>query len=186
MQYFSSDIHFDDEDTLKNDNRPFKSPKEFDKFLIKLWNKQTKKGDVIYFIGDFVDCDGEGYDSWKKTILYVNKLKVDVILIMGNNEDRVVKYYFDNNFEKFRKYCIEVGFKEVYKELDLEFIGHKFHLTHKAINYIEGKINLFGHSHRALGIYSPFGFNIGCDLNHFRLYSESDIEFLLKQKNATV
>ena len=182
MQYFSSDIHFDDTETLKNDNRPFKSPKEFDKFLIKLWNKQAKRGDVIYVVGDFIDCDGEGFDSWKKTLLYVNKLKADVVLIMGNNEDRVVKYYFDNDFEAFRKYCIDIGFKEVYKNLDININGKEFHLTHKLINTKEGKINLFGHSHRSLGLYTPVGFNIGCDLNHFRLYSEEDIEKLISMK----
>ena len=48
---------------------------------------------------------------------------------------------------------------------------------------IEDVINLFGHSHRACGLYKPFGFNIGCDLNHFRLYSEKDIEFMLFMKN---
>ena len=44
-------------------------------------------------------------------------------------------------------------------------------------------MNLFGHSHRAIGLYTPYGFNVGCDLNHFRLYSENDIAHLLYMKN---
>ena len=182
MNYFSSDIHFDDKDTLVNDNRPFKNPKSFDKYLIRTWNKQVTKDDVIYVIGDFIDCDGEGYDSWKKSILNVKKIKANVVLIMGNNEERVVKYFFDNDFESFRKYCISIGFKEVYKELDVSFNGKDFYLTHKLINCKENMMNLFGHSHRSLGIYTPLGFNVGCDLNHFRLYSEEDIEKLLGMK----
>jgi calcineurin-like phosphoesterase family protein len=182
MRFFSSDIHFDDMDTIVNDNRPFKSTKSFDKYLIRTWNKQVKKDDVIYVIGDFVDCDGEGYDSWKKSLHNVKKIKASVILIMGNNEERVVKYFFDNDFEKFRKYCIDVGFINVFKELDISFKGKDLHLTHKLINCDEDKLNLFGHSHRSIGIYTPFGFNIGCDLNHFRLYSEDDIEKLLVMK----
>ena len=70
MIYFTSDIHFDDLDTLVSDNRPFKNTKQFDKYIIKTFNKQAKKEDTIYVIGDFMDCNEEGHDSWKKSILY--------------------------------------------------------------------------------------------------------------------
>lgn len=182
MIYFTSDIHFNDMDTLISDNRPFKSTKQFDKYIISMWNKQTKKEDTIYVIGDFMDCNSKNHDSWKKSVSYVKKIKASIILIMGNNEDRVVKYFFDNDFEKFRAYCIEKGFKEVYKNLSITFNDKEFYLTHKPLNYKEGTINLFGHLHSALGLYLPCGFNIGCDLNHFRLYSELDIEKLLIKK----
>ena len=34
-----------------------------------------------------------------------------------------------------------------------------------------------------MGVYKSFGFHIGCDLNHFRLFSESDINaFLIAKK----
>lgn len=182
MYYFTSDVHFNNMDTIINDNRPFASTKKFDKYVLKLWNKQVNKDDTIYVVGDFMDCDGENDDSWKKSILYVQKIKANVVLIMGNNEERVVKYYFDNDYEKFKKYCIEVGFKEVHKSLSLMFNEKNFYLVHKLANYKKDSINLFGHSHRACGLYKPCGFNVGCDLNHFRLYSEKDIEFLLSMK----
>ena len=113
MFYFSSDIHFDDLDTLINDNRPFKNTKQFDKYVIKTWNRQVNKDDTIYVVGDFMDCNEKGHDSWKKSIKYVKKIKANVILIMGNNEDRIVKYYFKDDFESFRIVCLEEGFKEV-------------------------------------------------------------------------
>ena len=183
MRYFTSDIHFNNEDTLINDKRPFKTTKQFDKYVLKLWNKTAKNNDTIYVVGDFIDCDGKGCDSWKKSILYVKKIKANVVLIMGNNEDRIVKYFFDGDFQKFREYCIDIGFKEVHKNLSLTMNNQEFYLVHKAINYKKGVINLFGHSHRACGLYKPFGFNIGCDLNHFRLYDENDIQFLLDMKS---
>lgn len=183
MYYFSSDTHFNDENTLKTDNRPFKSVKECDKAIIKTWNKQVKKGDTIFVIGDFIDCDGEGYDGWKKSIHYVRKIKAPVILITGNNEDRVIKYYFNGNFEEFRKYCLEVGFKEVYKSLDISFNNTNFHLVHKPKHHKENVLNLFGHTHKSTGIYKPFGFNVSCDLNHFRLLSENDIMHYIYMKN---
>ena len=182
MNFFSSDIHFSDTETLKVDNRPFKSTKQFDKYLIKLWNKQTKKGDTIYVIGDFIDCDGEGFDGWKSSIKYVKKLKAYVVLIMGNNEDRVVKYYFNNDFESFRQHCIDLGFKDVCKDFVIQINNVDFYLTHKPFNYNSNMLNLVGHTHRSGGIYWPFGFNVGCDLNHFRLYSENDILDLLEMK----
>lgn len=54
---------------------------------------------------------------------------------------------------------------------------------HKPIEYNKDMKNLFGHVHRSCGLYKPWGINIGCDLNHFRLYSETDIDFLFKMKN---
>ena len=43
-------------------------------------------------------------------------------------------------------------------------------------------LNLFGHSHKAMGIYKSFGFNVGCDLNNYMPYSENDIIYLLQKK----
>ena len=182
MLYFTSDVHFNDKDTLINDNRPFKTTKQFDKYVIKTWNKQVSKNDTIYVIGDFIDCNNDSDENWRDSILYVKRINANVILIMGNNEDRVVKYFFNNDFDKFREFCLSAGFKEVYKSLDLSFMDKDFYLVHKAINYKKGVINLFGHSHRSCGLYKPFGLNIGCDLNHFRLYSESDIKHMLGMK----
>ena len=59
-----------------------------------------------------------------------------------------------------------------------------FFITHKPKDCSNYCLNLFGHSHRAMGVYKSFGFNIGCDLNHFKLYSEKDIGFLIYMKNT--
>ena len=184
MQFFSSDLHFSDYNTLQVDNRPFKSPKHFDRFVLKIWNKQAKKEDTIYVVGDFVDCDGEGFDSWKTSIRYVKKLKADVVLIIGNNEERVIKYFFNNDFEAFRQYCLNLGFKEVYKNLVVKVRDIDFYLTHKPCDCNMQMLNLFGHIHRSGGLYKSFGFNIGCDLNHFRLFSEKDILKMIEMKNC--
>lgn len=182
MYYFSSDTHFGDEQTLKVDCRPFKTVKQFDKFVIKTWNKQAKKGDTIFVVGDFVDCDGPNSEGWRESIKYVKKIKAQVVLILGNNEERIIKFFFDDNFEAFKKFAIETGFKDVVKNLEIEFKGKKFYLVHKPVDHKEGVINLFGHIHRSTGIYREFGFNVGCDLNHFRLYSEDDIFHLMDMK----
>ena len=180
--------------TLKVDARPFRHARQFDRYILKLWNKTAKKGDTIYVVGDIVDCDGPECEGWKKTIGYVKKVKADVVLILGNNEERIIKHFFNNNFEKFREYCLSLGYKEVVKDMDISFKGFDFFMTHKPIDKKDGVINLFGHIHRSTGIYRPYGFNIGCDNNHFRLYSEDDImgliemrdKFWLKDKNVCI
>ena len=40
MNFFTSDLHLGSNQALKNDNRPFKNAKIFEKFLIKTLNKQ--------------------------------------------------------------------------------------------------------------------------------------------------
>lgn len=183
MNYFTSDLHFGDDSTVKFDMRPFKNSKVFDKFVINTWNKQANKDDVIYVIGDFVDCDKDSLDdSWKRTLLYVKKVKAKVVLITGNNEDRVIKRYFDNDINKFREYCINLGFLDVAKSKVIKINNQDFYLVHKPCEANKEMMNLFGHMHRSGGLYKPFGINIGCDLNHFRLFSEKDIEFFMKLK----
>jgi len=182
MLFFCSDAHFCNKETLTLDNRPFSSPNKFDKAVVKIWNKQANKKDTIYFIGDFVDCDDAQSVLWKKSIKYVCKIKAKVVLIIGNNESRVIKYFFDDDFEKFRAYCIQIGFQDVLKNCIVNIKGLNFYLVHKPKDCVAGMLNLFGHVHRSGGIYRPFGFNIGCDLNHFRLYSEDDIMHLVSMK----
>ena len=155
MKFFTSDTHFYDNETLFIDDRPFSSAEEFDNFVINTWNSQVKKGDTIFVIGDFVDCDGEGYEGWRHSIKYVQKLKADVVLIIGNNEERVIKNWFDNDFDAFRKFCINAGFKEVYKNLVVDICDTKFFLTHKPEDRKDDMLTLFGHLHRSCGLYKP-------------------------------
>ena len=75
MDFFTSDIHFSDTTTLKSDLRPFKNTKQYDKHIIKTWNKQAKKNDTIYVVGDLLDCDGAGHDVWKNHLYWLKKLK---------------------------------------------------------------------------------------------------------------
>ncbi len=183
MYFFTSDTHLGDDKTLKVDMRPFKNAKTFDKFVIKTWNKQAKKGDTIFVVGDFVDCDGIGHTTWKKTLKYAKKLKADLVLIIGNNESRVIQYYFDNSFKAFVDFCKnKCGIKNVFTSLELKMLNQKFYLVHKPVDYKPNMLNLFGHIHRSGGLHKEIGINVGCNLNHFRLYSETDIANLLNMR----
>jgi calcineurin-like phosphoesterase family protein len=182
MFYFTSDTHFFDDETLRTDGRPFKSAKKFDNYVIKLWNKQAKKEDTIFVVGDFVDCDGAHSQTWKTSLAYVKKIKAKVVLIIGNNEERVIKFFFDGDFEKFKAYCLELGFSEVHRNRLVTVNDVTFNLVHKPIDCSKDYLNIFGHMHRAGGVYRKYGFNVNCDMNHFYLYSEKDIATMLYDK----
>ena len=131
MKFFTADIHFSDALTMKTDNRPFKNIKEYDKFIVSNCNKMAKKGDTIYVVGDLLDCDGPNTNEWKIGLKQVEKINADIVLIMGNNEDRVVKYFFDNSFNGFL-HVIEDGI-EIYNDpttflSEIEKMMSKLHL----------------------------------------------------------
>lgn len=182
MKFFTSDIHFCDESTMRSDNRPFKNVKSYDKFIIKNFNKLAKKGDTIYVVGDLLDCDGPDTNEWIKGLNLIKKIKADIVLIMGNNEQRIVKYFFNNNYLAFVNFCKDYGIKEVHKSLDVEFGGKRFHLVHQIKDGDKRKINLFGHTHLCSGLYHPYGLCISTDLNHFSLFTEEIILGYLKRK----
>lgn len=99
--------------------------------------------------------------------------------MLGNNEEKIINYFYGGNFEEFKSVCLKSGIKDFVKDGYVHICHKVFYLTHKPKNHHPEMLTLFGHSHRAMGVYKSFGFNIGCDLNHFRLFSEKDIDVLL-------
>ena len=163
--------------------RPYKTIKEYCDDQIRIWNEQASKDDVIYHLGDMCNYNGTEKD-FLPGLMLVQEVNAKVILIMGNNEERVMQYCFENNFEKFRDFCIRHGFLDVKQNDTISIDGTKLYLVHRPIDCKPGMLNLYGHVHRQGGIWSPYGFNICTDVNHFRLYSENDIRFLISQKAA--
>ena len=183
MKFFTSDLHFGSDDTIKLDKRPFKNSKDFEKQTIKSWNKVAGKNDIIFVVGDLVDCHSSTNNKCLNNFNVIKKLKAKIVLILGNNEERIIKYYFNDNFDEFKKYCISLGFNDIKKDDIININNISFYLIHKPKHHKKEMLNLFGHSHKAMGLYKSFGFNIGCDLNNYQLYSEQDITNLLEKKN---
>lgn len=181
MIFFTSDTHFGSDDTLIRENRPFKNHKKFDNYVLSIWNKQTNKDDVIYHLGDFLNYNSKD-ENWKNTLAYVKKLKAQIILIIGNNEKQIIHNHFNGKFNDFRLFCIQLGFKDVLMDAQIEMNGETFYLNHYPRNHKAGVINLFGHTHRTTGLWKPYGLNVGCDLNHFYLFSQDEIFRLLDLK----
>lgn len=177
MNFFTADAHFTykDDTIIYREFRPFKTLEEMNDKIIKIWNDQARKDDTIYCLGDFINYHWEDLD-YKTHLSLVKKIKAKVILILGNNEERVLNNDFNNDFKKFKKYLISLGFYGVIRhDLILKIGDHNYYLTHKPSDCRkESEYNLFGHIHKSAFV-KRYGFNVGVDNHYFKLFSENDI-----------
>ena len=183
MKFFTSDTHFGNDayQILDREYRPFKIPQEYANFQIDLWNNQTSENDIIYHWGDFCNYKSKEHD-FESGLLYVKKIKAKVVLIIGNNEERVIEHFFNGSFAEFKKYCLNIGFLDVVKNCEITINEEKFYLVHKPSEHHPTIFTLFGHLHKITGIWKPFGLNVGTDLKYFSLFSENDILDLKTKK----
>ena len=185
MKFFTADLHFGDNETIEREARPFSDIKEFVDCIVENINKVTTRDDTLYVLGDWINYNSinhPGLEECRKIFAINRRMNPGVILIMGNNEDRIVKAHYDGDFEKMRNDLIGLGFLDVLKETDVEVAGEEMHLVHCPVDHKEGCLNLFGHTHRWTGLWKPFGLNVGIDLNYFRPFSKKDIAYLLEKK----
>ena len=177
MNFFTADSHFSTSDmsVLLRDYRPFNSLEEMNDEIIKIWNRQASEDDIIYHLGDFVNYNWIDMD-YEPRLKFVQKIKAKIVLILGNNEKRIMKNEFDNDFEKFKKYLLELGFFDVFEnELTVEIGENSFKLVHEPVNADKtSKYNLFGHIHRCV-LVKRYGFNVGVDNHNYSLFSENDV-----------
>ena len=183
-KWFTADPHFgsDARDILKREMRPFTEPEDYAREQVRIWNGQAGKDDTIYVIGDFCNCNSFETD-FRSGLAVSRRIDAHLILITGNNEDRVVELYFGGSFERFRDCCMrEYGFDDVKRNGHTETCGQRFFLTHRPVDHAKDCLTLFGHTHRSTGLWKPFGFNVGVDLGHFRLFGDEELGDLLAQK----
>lgn len=185
MLYFTSDTHFgyDSKQIFDREYRDFSSPSEYADFQIGLWNSVVKADDTIYALGDFANYNKHEHGWYDGGIALAERVNAHLILIMGNNEGRIVHREFDGDFEAFRSVCMSSGFDDVKYSADIAINGVLTHLCHKPVDADLNMFNLFGHIHSAGGAYRPCGFNVGVDVNHYRLVSEERVAQLIKYAN---
>ena len=183
--WYTADTHFGSKDIIRREMRPFRDGSEYTREQIRIWNEQASPEDTIYVLGDF--CNYSSLEKNFEAGLEVSRqVQAGLILVTGTSEERVIQGCFDGDFERFRAYCLNderFRFRDVVRNAYTIIGGERFFLTHKPTDHDAQCLNLFGHTHRANGLWRPFGFNVGTDLNHFRLFGDDDILYLLDQKN---
>ena len=95
---YLADTHFDDEDIIAYDNRPFDSAEEMNEALIANWNRVTAPEDLTWILGDF--CTG-GLERWADILDRLNGRKS---LIVGNHDDPDVVSALRDRFEEVAEY----------------------------------------------------------------------------------
>lgn len=175
MIYVTSDLHFGSENkNLIELGRPFKSLEVCENTLINNINETCTKDDILYVVGDYFNCSHNDSDSYLQAIKTVRKINAQVLLILGNNEMRLIRKHFNNNFTVFRKWCMANGFMDVKYDAYIDIRGKKFFLTHSPSDSRLGVLNLFGHVHKTVQITS-FGINCFADLYWLRPLDEDTI-----------
>lgn len=182
MYFFTSDTHFGSNPSLEREIRPFKTHQEYKEYQIKVWNSQAGANDIIFHLGDFLNYNKSEKTGWEEVLEIPKEVVAPIVLIIGNNEERVVQECFGGDFAAFRNFCLERGFKDVKHGIYLTFGGEKFFLNHFPSLHKDDAINLFGHVHRITGLYKPYGFNVSADLSHFFLLSEDYIFHLIDER----
>lgn len=177
MNFFTADSHFSysDNSVIIRDFRPFDSLEEMNKKIIEIWNSQVTSDDIIYHLGDFVNYNW-GDSDYVPRLNFVKKINAKVVLILGNNEKRIMENDFAGNFKEFRKYLISCGFHDVFEnELEMKIGKNNFRLVHCPADADKKRIyNLFAHIHKCAFV-KKYGFNVGVDNHYFKLFSEDEI-----------
>jgi calcineurin-like phosphoesterase family protein len=177
--HFTSDLHFFHDNVVEYSNRPWTAEEQTEK-LIEIWNKQVKKNDNVYHLGDFAFArKKKDFEKVKELILRLNGRKH---FIVGNHCDEKIWQMIEDDSS------IAVWVRDYAK---IKIQNQKVILCHYAFRTWDcahhGSYNLYGHSH---GNLPPIGkqLDVGIDnaikvLGEHRLFSWQDIvDFMSKQE----
>lgn len=171
MIWITSDQHFNHENIIKYSNRPFRDVEDMNESLIDVWNKNIKRNDSVYILGDFIFSS---HDLYPITNILVS-LNGKKYLALGDHDRgslRRIEYFQDIRDTYF------IGYKG--KKF---FLSHYAHYVWKQSHY--DVIHCFGHSHKGLRDYEKTGqmLNVGVDnaeYNGLEPYAPYSIEKVIE------
>lgn len=161
MIYFIADTHFDDENILCYENRPFTSVKEMNDKIIENWNKVVSENDEVYLIVDVGNSK------------YINLLNGMKYLVKGNHDTELNEFYRN------------AGFKEVYDKPTI--LNEFWILSHQPMYVCKNMpyVNIFGHVHNSpvFKDYSSHHFCVTVERINYTPISFEDIKKFVINKN---
>lgn len=133
--YYISDLHLGDLETLEIDERPFETLQEQNREIISNWNDKVNYDDIVYILGDFSEYNL----NMTKDIL--TRLKGTKILLLGNHDDKII-------YEQFVR---EGVIESIHDYLEIKDNEQLVILCHYPIfswkDKKKGSIHLYGHLH---------------------------------------
>ena len=165
--FVTSDLHFNHDREFVWKARGYNSVEEMNEDIVENFNSVVGKDDDVYILGDL--CLGGGSPiTLAKNKNLIESLNGMLHIIRGNHDtnQRVIMYALCKNVVDEVKWADMLNYK-----------GYHFYLSHfptltgnlEKESLKQCTCNLFGHTHRSGGLYRPFGFNIGCDINHLEV-----------------
>lgn len=162
MRWFISDTHFGHAKVVEYCSRPFRNVTDMNERLIANWNGLIRSEEQVFVIGDVA------LGSFEEACEIIKSLHGYKILIRGNHDRSIEKMF-------------QMGFDQVYNELDLELKdGRLALLRHKP--QLWGDINprqlqIHGHDH---GGPKSVGrrMNVCVDLWDYRPVMEDQLLFI--------
>ena len=163
MIYFTADLHLGHGNIIRHCGRPFASPDEMDKKVVRNWNECVAGDDEVYILGDLTMKPApEAHD-------YLTKMNGRKYLVRGNH---------DKFLEAFGEWMGDFVWVKDYFVLRLP--SAKLVLFHYPISewdgFFSGSVHLFGHVHNnAFPGVDGLAFNVGVDLWDYRPVSLDEI-----------
>lgn len=174
MFYFSADGHFYSEVKNSVELKRLVTAEEYADTFVKNVNEMLAENDTLYYLGDFFNYSRFDTETWKQASKIVSKLRCKVVLIVGNNELRLINGEFTNHFKAFAEWCKDIGFADVLYDTYIDMRGKKFYCSHNPSTYKNGMVNLFGHIHNMVRV-SPVGINVYPEFTHELPISEDEL-----------
>jgi calcineurin-like phosphoesterase family protein len=147
MDYFSADWHLDHANIIKYDGRPFKTVEQMNETIIHNVCSTLKKGDNLYFLGDFALTRGSNtMEGHMKAISYTG---ANLFFIKGNHDK-------DDTIKLYKKYGIYLGEQKKVRIPDKDKSNgyQEIVLNHYRMDVWDkshhGVWHLHGHSHHSL------------------------------------
>ena len=132
--FYIADTHFDHDNIIKFDNRPFLNRDDMNLTLIKNWNGVVHKNDNVFILGDF--C----WSKEERWIELLSELKGVKHLIKGNHDLKQMS-------TKLKKFFADIkDYKEVVDGNRKVILCHYPILCYKS-SYKDNMYMLFGHVH---------------------------------------
>lgn len=138
MIYFIADTHFNDEDIIAYEKRPFKSVEEMNNHIIDQCNSVLKDDDTLIIVGDFMKINpfNRDIDTLNECKSILKRMRGYKWLIKGNHD--IVQS------ARYQEYG---GFEEVSSN---PIILEEFFIVSHMPMYVSSKMpyaNIFGHVH---------------------------------------